>query len=758
MECDDDQTKSMTVLTGGTTVSHYQIIKKIGSGGMGEIYLATDLQLNRRVALKFLPTTLLSDEDSVARFKREAQAAAQLNHPNIVTIHQVSEYEGRPYIVMEYIDGPTLRELSRQKKLSLGRIIEIALQLLEGLKVAHAAGIIHRDIKPANILCDQHQRCKLVDFGLAAFAGTEELTKAGSTIGTIGYMSPEQVRGENVDHRSDLFSLGVVLYELIAAKPPFHRSNEAATLNAILGEEPESLTRVRPEVTTQLAATIERLLAKPVEDRYQSCALVLAALRDSKTELEGNPSTAGNTTSKTSSVAVLPFTNLSADKEQEYFCDGIAEEIIYALNHVEQLRVVARTSSFSFKGKDLDTREIGRRLNVDTLLEGSVRKSGDRLRVIAQLVNVSDGYHLWSERFDRQIEDVFSIQDEIALTIVDRLKVKLVASERALLTKRYTEDQEAYNLYLQGRHFWNRRQEGGLQRGIGAFEQAVLRDPMYAQAYVGIADCYNQLAHWGYSEPMEAYRKAKVAVGRALAIDPSLAEAHASLGWIKLWHDWDWEGSEREFREALKLNPNYSMAHEWYALYLAVMRRVDEGVAEVRRAAELDPLSLVVNSILALGYYWARRFDDAIAHLNKTLELDPSFPQAYLYLCWAHAGKGSWPESIAAGEKFLTLTNGSVISLSYLGTVCALAGDSSRAYETLEQIDFLARGRYVSPLYRALIFVGLQNRDKAIECLELARQERESFLPIIYSFPLVDSIRDDARFVEILGRMGLHVG
>ncbi len=757
MASDDDPTRSITVLTAGTVISQYHIVEKIGSGGMGDIYLAEDLQLSRRVALKFLPTNLLQDTNAVARFRREARAAAQLSHPNIVTIHQVSEHEGRPYIVMEYVEGPTLRELANRNRLSLGHILEIAIQLLEGLKVAHAAGIIHRDIKPANILCSPNRQCKLVDFGLAACAGTDELTRAGSAVGTIGYMSPEQVRGENADHRSDLFSLGVVLYELIASKPPFHRGNEAATLNAILNEQPEPLTRVRPEVTIRLATAVERLLAKRTEDRYQSCVLASAALRESMTEFDENLMSTTGTSSRTSSVAVLPFANLSADKEQEYFCDGIAEEIINALNHVENLRVVARTSSFSFKGKDFDTREIGRRLNVDTLLEGSVRRSGDRLRVIAQLVSVSDGYHLWSERFDRQIQDVFAIQDEISLTIVDRLKVRLHAGEKALLTKRYTEDQEAYNLYLQGRHYWNRRHEGGLQKGIGAFEQAALRDPMYAPAYVGIGDCYNQLAHWGYLEPKEAYRKAKEAVERALSLDAALAEAHASLGWIKLWHDWDWTGSEKEFRDALRLNPNYSMAHEWYALYLAVMRRIDEGVTEVRRAAELDPLSLVVNSILALGHYWARQFDEAIAQLNKTLELDASFPQAYLYLCWAQAGKGSWPESIAAGEKFVTLTNGSAVSLSYLGTVCALAGDVGRAYESLEQIEFLARGRYVSPMYRAMIHMGLGSKDETFRYLELARQERESFLPIIYSFPLVDSIRDDARFVDLLERMNLHV-
>jgi len=756
MAPDDDKTRAVTVLSKGTAVGHYRIIEKIGAGGMGEVYLAQDTKLDRTVALKFLPLHLCHDTECRERFTREAQSAARLDHPNIVSVFEVGEFQGRPFFSMQHVEGQSLKEVLAGQTLPIERIVEIAIQICDGLQAAHEKGITHRDIKPSNILIDSHGRARIVDFGLASVMGSDQLTKTGSTLGTIGYMSPEQVRGEKVDGASDIFSFGVVLFELMAGKPPFHRANEAATLHAILTEEPLRLIELRPNIPRELVAIVTQSLAKDRNHRYQDAAMLLSDLRDVRNRLRDMTASEGKVHSQPS-MAVLPFANLSADKEQDYFCDGIAEEIINALNHVENLRVVARTSSFSFKGKDLDIREIGRRLNVDTLLEGSVRKSGDRLRVIAQLINVSDGYHLWSERFDRQMEDVFAIQDEISLTIVDRLKVQLLAGERALLTKRYTEDQEAYNLYLQGRHFWNRRHEGGLQKGIEAFERAVLRDPMYAPAYVGVADCHNQLAHWGYTEPKEAYRKAKEAVEKALSIDSSLAEAHASLGWIKLWHDWDWAGSEREFREALKLNPNDAVTHEWYALYLAVMQRVDEGVAEVRRAVDLDPLSIVVNSILGVGLYWARRFDDAIVQLNKTLELEPSFPQAYLYLCWSYAGKGAWPESIAACEKFVALTNGSAVSLGYLGAVSALAGNADRAHESLEQIDFLARGRYVSQLYRALIYMGLGNRDEAMRFLELARQQKESFLPVIYSFPLIDSIRDDVRFVDLLGRMGLYV-
>jgi eukaryotic-like serine/threonine-protein kinase len=755
MAPDDDKTQAMTVLSKGTLIGHYRIVEKIGSGGMGEVYLAEDTELNRNVALKFLPSHFLSDPDCIARFKREAQAAAQLNHPNIVTIHEVSEHNGRPYIVMEYLGGQSLRDIVDHEQLPFKQVVDIAIQLGEGLQAAHSAGIVHRDIKPGNVLRDYTGRYKLVDFGLAAMSGGEKLTQAGSILGTIGYMSPEQVHGEGGDASSDIFSFGVVLYEMITGKHPFRGDNQAATIHAILYDQPNPVTDVRPDTPQELVEVIGKAMAKDRSNRYEQTSQLLTDLRKIKGKLERdnfNSATAGR---NQPSVAVLPFTNLSADREQEYFCDGMAEEIISALTYVENLRVVARTSSFSFKGKDFDIREIGRRLNVETLLEGSVRRSGQHLRIIAQLVNVADGYHLWSERFDRQMDDVFAIQDEIALAIVDRLKVKLLKDEKALLTRRYTDNQEAYHLYLKGRFFWNRRYEGGLQKGIEFFEQAVKKDAMYAPAYVGIADCYNQLAHWGYQAAKEAYPIAKSATEKALSIDGSLAEAHASLGWITLWHDWNWSVAEKEFRCALELNPNYAMAYEWYALYLAVMERIDEAIGEVKKAVELDPLSLVANSVLGLGYYWGRRYDEAVQQLNRTLELDADFPLAHLYLGWTYAGKRLWQEAIHACEQFAALSHGSALSLGYLGAVYGLAGNSARALEVLAQIEELSKNRYVSPLYRATVYIGIGDLDQVILHLEQARLDRESFLPVINTFPLFDPLRSDERFSNLLRQIGL---
>jgi len=755
MQPHDDRTQSVTVLTKGMIIGHYRIVEKIGAGGMGEVYLADDTELSRRVAIKLLSAEMTLDPQWKERFRREAQAAAKLNHPNIVVIHEISEFQGRPYMVMEYLGGGSLRDEIDEKQLPLEQVVEIAIQLSEGLHAAHSAEIVHRDIKPGNVLRDDTGRYKLVDFGLAAMSGGEQLTEAGSILGTIGYMSPEQVHGEGGDASSDIFAFGVVLYEMITGKHPFRGNNQAATIHAILYDQPNPVTDVRPETHQELSEVVGKAMAKDRSNRYGQTSQLLTDLRKIKRKLERDNSGFAAISRNQPSVAVLPFTNLSADKEQEYFCDGMAEEIINALTYVENLRVVARTSSFSFKGKDLDIREIGRRLNVETLLEGSVRRSGQHLRIIAQLVNVADGYHLWSERFDRQMDDVFAIQDEIALAIVDRLKVKLLKDEKALVTKRYTDNQEAYNLYLKGRFFWNRRYEGGLQKGIEAFEQAVQKDAMYAPAYVGIADCYNQLAHWGYLAAKEAYPLARSATERALSIDNSLAEAHASLGWITLWHDWNWSVAEKEFRCALELNPNYAPAYEWYALYLAVMERIDEAIGEVKKAVELDPLSLVANSVLGLGYYWGRRYDEAIQQLNRTLELDADFPLAHLYLGWTYAGKQMWQQAIHACEQFAILSHRSAVSLGYLGAVYGLAGDTTRALEVLAQIEELSKSRYVSPLYRATVYLGIGDLDQAILHLEQARLERESFLPIINTFPLFDQLRSDERFKNLLRQIGL---
>jgi len=447
---------------------------------------------------------------------------------------------------------------------------------------------------------------------------------------------------------------------------------------------------------------------------------------------------------------------LSADKEQEYFCDGMAEEIINALTQVEGLHVVARTSAFFFRGKEIDIREIGKKLNVETVMEGSVRKAGNRLRITAQLVNVVDGYHLWSERYDREIKDVFAIQDEISLAIVDKLKVKLLKEEKDKLVKRFTDNQEAYNLYLKGRYFWNRRYEGGLQKGIECFQQAINKDPLYALAYAGIADCYILLGYFGWLPPKEAYPRARVAAKKALEIDDTLAEAHTSMGWIRTFYDWDWAAAEDEFKRALDLSPNYATGHEWYGVSLAPMRRFDEGTVSLKRALELDPLSLMINSVYGLGLYWERRYNEALDQYHKTVEMDPNFSLVYLFLGWAYSAKAMWEEAIVASTKFVTLSQGSPFGVGTLGSVYGMSGQRYEALKMLDRLNELSQERYVSSFYRAIIYMGLGEKDQAFEYLEKAYLERESWMATLGTFPLLDSLRSDPRVTALLKKMGLE--
>jgi serine/threonine-protein kinase len=741
----------------GKTISHYKILEKLGEGGMGVVYKAQDTKLDRIVALKFLPKHLLCDNEAKIRFEHEAKAASALNHPNITTIYEINEVEGECFISMEYIEGKSLKELIKEKTLSIEDILKIAIQIGEGLNTAHKKGIVHRDIKSDNIMVANEGLVKIMDFGLAKLRGASGLTQTGSTVGTIAYMSPEQAQGIELDQRSDIFSFGVVLYEMITGQLPFKGEHPAAIIYSILNETPEPLARYKRNVPEGLQIIIDKALEKNRDVRYQNMDDFRADLRKLLKELELTLSKEQSYTKKIQpSIAVLPFTNLSADKEQEYFCDGMAEEIINALTQLEGLRVVARTSSFSFRGKEIDIREIGRKLNVENLLEGSVRKAGNRVRITAQLINVADGYHLWSDKYDRNIEDIFAIQDEISLAIVDRLKVKLLKEEKAKLVKRFTENQEAYNLYLKGRYFWNRRYEGGLQKGIEFFQQAIEKDPLYALAYVGMADCYILLGHFGWLPPKEAYPRARTAAEKALEIDDKFAEAHTSMGWIRTFYDWDWVGAEEEFKRALNLNPNYATGYEWYAVSLAPMERLDEASILLKRALELDPLSLMISTVVGLGLYWARQYDEALDQYRRTLEMDPNFSLAYLFQGFNFVGKEMWKEAIASLKRFVALSMNSPIGIGHLGLAYALSGQTDEALKMLDELNELSKKRYVSSLYKALIYGGLGKKDQAFEYLDKAYDERESWMATLKTAPFMDSLRSDPRYEVLLKKIGLE--
>ncbi len=747
------QTAVKELTTGSTFAGRYQVIEELGKGGMGKVYRVLDKKLKEEVALKLIRPEVASDKETIERFGNELKLARKIGHRNVGRMFELMQDEGNHFITMEYVSGEDLKSfIRRSRQLTVGTAMAIAKQVGEGLAEAHRLGIVHRDLKPSNIMIDKEGNARIMDFGIARSLKGKGITGAGVMIGTPEYMSPEQVEGKEADQRSDIYSLGIILYEMLTGRLPFEGDTPLAIAVKHKTEAPRDPKLVNAQIPEDLSRVILKCMEKDRARRYKSAEDVVSELD----RIDKGKTGAIKVAEWKNSIAVLPFKNMSADPEQEYFCEGIAEELLNALTQIKELRVVARTSAFSFKGKDVDIREIGRTLNVDKVLEGSVRKAGQRLRITAQLVNVEDGYHIWSDQFDREIKDIFAIQEEISLTIVDHLKLRLLKGEKEKILKRHTEDHEAYDYYLKGRYFWNRRYEKGMQRGLQYFQQAIEKDPGYALPYVGIADAFGTLGLFSFMPPHQAYSRAKAATKKALEIDPGLAEAYASLGWITMWYDWDWPVAERHFLKAIRMKPDYALAHQWYGNCLWCTGRFDESVQEKQEARKLEPLEPVNPTQVGLALHMARRFDESIGELRKVIESDPEFSIAYWFQSFNFMVKKMWTEAIATLQKFVELSAESVIALSTLGLAYGWAGMKDEALKILERLDGLPKDRYVGSLWIAIVWLGLGENNKALENLEKAYPERESLMAALKVWPILDSLRSEPRFKALLRKMNLE--
>jgi serine/threonine protein kinase/Flp pilus assembly protein TadD len=827
-----------------TSLSHYRILSKLGAGGMGEVYLAQDTKLDRKVALKILPEEFAADRDRMSRFVREAKSASALNHPNIITIYEIGESEGTHFIATEFIEGQTLSVYSRSNPLKLKTVLEIAIQLASALDEAHSAGIVHRDIKPDNVMLRPNGLVKILDFGIAklsermvtgrsgdgATGGNEvetlisesprlpvalspnPVTSPGMIIGTANYMSPEQAKGKEVDTRTDIFSFGVVLYEMTAGVLPFDGETPVEMIGAIFHKEPKQLPVTVPG---ELKRIIQKCLRKDRDERYQTVRDVLNDLKDVKQDLElqqnldrtvapgseeagtqilkattvdeSSRSTTNKTNARSStkkfgaiagvilvvslfgffgyrylrsssnqiqSIAVLPFVNEGGDQNVEYLSDGMTETLIKSLANLPNLSVKPRSSVFRYKGKDTDLKTIAQELNVQAILNGRVAQRGDDLTLSLELVDVRKDSVIWTERYQRKTSDLIALQGDIARDVSNKLKTKLSGAEETKVTKAGTSDTDAYQAYLKGRFYWNRRSSENLKKALEQFKAATERDPNYALAYVGLADCYVVATEYTGVPSTETLPKAKAFADRAIAIDDQLAEPHATLGQINS-QLWRWSEAEAEFKRAIELNPNYATAYHWYSIMLKDMNRKDEAATAIKRAQELDPLSMPIGANISMLYQLQNNHEASVKNSLKLIELDPTYGRSYEYLGLSYLKLGRKAEAIAALEKAVQLTNNQNVVVSELGYVYAASGKRTEALAVLKDLEAKYARKEAAGIDVASVYAGLGEKDKAFQWLEKDFQNRDGRLITFRWEQQFESLIDDPRFKDLLKRMNL---
>jgi len=817
-----------------SNISHYRIVSKLGAGGMGEVYLAEDTKLDRQVALKILPPEVADDKDRMDRFVREAKSASSLNQPNIITIYEIGETEGMHFIATEYIEGETLHTQLKQSPLELRAALDIAIQMASALDAAHRAGIVHRDIKPENVMIRPDGVVKILDFGIAklTFKKTEltdeeaatalkpQGTSPGVLIGTANYMSPEQARGREVRAQSDIFSFGIVLYEMVTGRRAFVGENALDVIGAILHTEPTPLNQLAPDLPHEIERIINKTLRKDPNTRYQTARDLLTDLKDAREELEFQdklertvapqseapqtqtiipPATDGlrpptssaefitqevqkhklgvvlgslilltlvgggiwffylraSAVNKAiSSIAVLPFQNKSSDADTDYLSDGLAESLIYRLSQLPNLKVSPTSAVMRYKGQELDAQRIAKELGVQAVMSGRLLQRGENLSISVELVDAANNKIIWGEQYERKMSDLLATQREIASTITEKLQLKLSGETAKGITKKYTDSNEAYQLYLKGRYLWNQRTGESLKRATEAYNQAIEKDPGFALAYAALAETYVLFANYEVSSPADSMPQSKAAALRALELDDSLAEAHSALGWYLCQYEFDWIGGEKEFRRAIELNPNYATAHQWLASVYAQTKRFDDAQAEIKRAADLDPLSPIIAVNVAFDLWESRRYDEALKEFERTLLLHPDFTVAQQGLCWTYSAMGKSELAITACRKSLDLTKGAW-DKGRLSMVLGTAGHTDEAKKLLEELQAESRQRYIPKMAMALAHLGLKQKEEALAMIEQDVNEHGYWVGAMGVEPEFDELHSDPRFKALLKRANL---